>query len=322
MFTQILVMLACLLLNTFPAWAQKQLVDRVVAVVNDEAITQSEMDVYLRPLYEELRQQYGGEELAKQLDEVRLKLLNQMIEDRLVFQDAKTRGITVDESEIDEVVEETKKRFSSDTEFENMLIGQGYNLNELRESFHRQIAVRKLQDMQIRSQVVVSPQEIEDYYKNHQSEFAEEEAVKVRSVSIRKNEDAVKKGIIDENAKKEIETIEKRIRGGESFEKLAQEFSEDANAKQGGMVGWVKRGAMLPAIDKNLFELQVGGISPVLETSVGFHLFKVEEKRTSRIPPLDEVREKIRRILFQQEAQARFKEWMEQLKNRAYISIR
>jgi len=322
MFRRFFLILACFFLSSLPAWAQKQLVDRVIAVVNDEAITQSEVDFYLRPIYEQLRKQYEGEELIGKLNEVRLKLLNQMIEDRLVFQEAKTRGLTVDETEVEEMLEETKGRFPSENEFENAILSQGITMSDLEESFRRQISIRKLQDMEIRSQVVISPTEIEEYYKSHQSEFAEEESVETLSITIRKSEEASKKGLVDEAARQKIDQIEKRILGGESFEKLAQEFSEDANAKQRGSVGWVKRGVMLPSIDKALFELKEGGISPVLETSLGYHLFKVEEKKVSRIPPLDEVRDKIRTILFHQEAQARFKDWIEELKNRAYISVR
>lgn len=316
---------AILLLSTVPVWAeeqQRQLVDRVVAVVNDEPVTQSELDFYLRPLYEELKQQSEGEELARQLNEARLKLLNQIIEDRLVYQEAKTQGINVDESEIDALVEELKGKFHSETEFEKMMAQDGYSLTELRERYRRQIAIRKLHDVEIRAHVVISPREIEDYYKNRQSEFAEEETVKVRSITVRKEEETVAKGLTDEPAKKKIEAAEERIRGGESFEKLAGEFSEDTHAREGGLIGWVKRGEMLPVIEKALFSLQVGGITPILETSSGYHLFKVEDKKVGRIPPLEEVRNKIHGILFREEAQKRFDDWMNQLKTRAYISIR
>lgn len=322
MFRKILSITTLFLLNAFPAWAQRQLVDRVVAVVNDEAVTQSEVDVYLHPLYDQLREQYQGEELARQLNEIRLKLLNQIIEDRLVYQESKARGITVDESDIDHLVEDTKSKFPPAADFETTLASQGYTLTELRENFRRQIAIRKLHDIEIRSQVVVSPQEVEDYYKNHPSEFAEEESLRARSVTIRKSEEAVKKGLTDEAAKQKIEAIRKRILEGESFEQLARELSEDANAKEGGMVGWVKRGSMLASIDGALFELKAGGISSVLETSMGYHLFKIEEKKTSRIPPLEEVREKIREMIFREKARKRFGEWMNQLKTQAYISIR
>lgn len=317
-----LYILGFMLLVLSPAWAQKQLVDRVIAVINEEAITQSELDIFLRPLYEDLRKEYEGEELMRQLNEVRLKLLNQMIEDRLVSQEAKTRGITVDESEIDELVREFKVRFPSEQEFEKTIASQGMALSELREMYRRQQSIRKLHDMEIRSQVVVSPREVEEYYKNHSSEFSEEEKIKIRSITIRKTEEAAGKGILDEAAKQKIDSIEKRIRAGEAFEALAQEFSEDNHAQEGGMAGWVKRGEMLASIDESLFELKAGAISPVLETSAGYHLFKIEEKKTGELPPLEEVRMKIHHLLFRQKAEKRFKEWMEELKARAYISLR
>lgn len=303
-------------------WAQKQLLDRVVAVVNEEAVTQSELDLYLRPLYEELRQQYNGDELARQLNTIRLKLLNQIIEDRLVFQEAKARQIQVTEEEIDDRLQEFKKQFPSEEEFEKALAGEGFTRAKLHERYEREIAIRRLHDLEIRSRVVVSPLEVEEYYKAHPSEFAEEEQVRVRSITIRKSPEAAGKGGTDETARAKIDSVEKQIWQGESFEKLAREFSEDSYASEGGAVGWMKRGETLPEIEEAVFGLAPGGISPVLESSVGYHLFKVEEKKAKRVPSLDEVRERIRDLLFRREAQKRFAEWMEDLKRRAYISVR
>ena len=317
-----LLVLALVLLSPGPVWAQKQLLDRVVAVVNEEAITQSELDYFLRPLYEELKKEHEGEALARQFNEVRLKLLNQMIEDRLVYQEAKKLGITVNEGEVDAMVAELKSRFPSDEAFEKELAGQGTTLAKLREQYQRQIVVRRLHDMEIRSQVVVSPREIEDYYAQNPSEFAEEEKIKIRSVTIRKSEETADKGIVDEAAKAKIESVDSRIKAGEAFEKLAQEFSEDANAEKGGSAGWVKKKELLPSIDEVLFQLPAGAISPVLETPAGYHLFKIEEKKVSRIPPLEEVKEQIRGVIFRKKAQERFETWMNELKSRTYISVR
>lgn len=323
MIKRVLPLSLLVLFWAVPAQAQqRQIVDRIAAVVNDEAITQSEVSLYLRPLYEQLRQHAQGEELAKQVNEVRLKLLNQLIEDRLVYQEAKARGINVDEAEIDGMIEELKDKFPSVAEFEKALLQDGVTVNELRERYQRQIAIKKLHDLEIRSHVVVSPQDVEEYYKKRQSEFAEEESIRIRSITVRKTEEAENKGLADENAKKKLETIEARIKTGESFEKLAQELSEDTNAKEAGMIGWIKRGEMLPSIESVLFESQPGAITPILETSAGYHLFKIEEKKVGRVPPLEEIRDKIRNVLFHEEAQKRFEEWMNQLKSRAYISIR
>ena len=317
-----ILILGFLVLGAVPVWAQRQLVDRVVAVINDEAITQSEMEIYLRPIYEDLKQQYEGEELMQQLNETRLKLLNQMIEDRLVFQEAKTRGLTADESEIDEQVAKLKSHYPSEVEMEKEMTSQGYSVAELRENLKRQILIRKLQDMEVRARVVVSPREIEAYYKAHSEDFTEASKIKLLSITTRKSKEAEEKGLADEAAKKKIESVSDRIRKGEPFERLARDFSEDAHAKEGGQVGWVQKGELLPVIEESIYELKEGSISPVLETPGGYHLFKVQEKSPGRLIPLEEAHLKIQSLIFREKAAKRFKEWMEELKAHAYISVR
>lgn len=314
--------LVFLILGSLSASAQKQLVDRVAAVINDEAITQSELEMYLRPIYEGLRQQFEGEDLMQRLNETRLKLLNQMIEDRLVFQKAKAMDLKANESEIEEEVDRLKKRYPSEEALEKEMASQGYSLSGLRENIRRQILVRKLQDIEVRSRVVVSPREIEEYYKSHISEFEQELRMKLLSITTRKSKEAEEKGLVDEVAKKKIQSIETRIRNGEDFASLARQFSEDSHAGEGGQVGWVRKGEFLSSIEKALHDLNQGAISPVLETAAGYHLFRIEEKDPGKVSPLNEVREKIRTILFREKAEKRFKEWMEELKAQAYISVR
>ena len=322
MLRKALLFVGALLPLGVPGWCQEQLVDQVVAVVNEEPVTQSEVDAYLRPLYEELSKQYEGKELVRQLHQIRLNLLNQIIEDRLVFQEAKAQGIRVDESEIEEEIRLLKKRFPSEQKFEEALAKQGLSLAELRDRYHREASIRRLHDIEIRSRVVVSPQEIDEFYNNRRSELAEEEKLRVRSLTVRKSEEVIQNGMTDEEAKKKIERIVERIQKGESFERLAWRFSEDPHGKTWGEIGWVKRGEMLPAIDEVIFELEKEAVSPVIETANGYHLFKVEEKTGAEIPSLEEARDRIREILFREEAQGRFREWMSDLKTRAYISIR
>lgn len=312
-----------LLFTSSFAWAQKQLVDRIVAVVNDEPITQSDLDRYLLPIYKDLKEgQQNEEELARQLNEIRLRLLNQIIEDRLVFQEAKTRGIAVEESEVEQVISEFKKQFPSEEEFEKTMMREGFSVGEIRENSRRQLIIRKLHDMEIRSRVVVSPREIEDYYQEHLHELSEREQIKLSSITVKKSEEAQLKGLADEGAKSRIEAIEKRLRAGEDFKKLAEKFSEDSRAKEGGMMDWLKRGEMLSSLEDVLFKLKVGEVSPVLETTSAYHLFKIEDKKASFTPALDDVRGKVYEILFQKKAREKFKEWMDELKSRAYITIR
>jgi peptidyl-prolyl cis-trans isomerase SurA len=112
----------------FQNLARAELLDRIVAVVNDEPITQSELDILLRPIYDEYKMEFRGEELVTQLNEVRQKLLSQLIEDRLVFQKAKELGIEADAMMIDQKINTFQERFGNAIEMEDALRSQGYFL--------------------------------------------------------------------------------------------------------------------------------------------------------------------------------------------------
>ncbi|MDD5217203.1 MAG: peptidylprolyl isomerase [Candidatus Omnitrophica bacterium] len=305
-----------------PLAADAQLLDRVVAVVNDDAITQSELDVLMRPIYEQLRQEFQGEELFRRMVEVRRKLLNQIIEDRLVYQAAKAENIEADEAEINEMMTEFRNRFKSDEEMDGALKEQGLNRESIRDRLRRQSIVRTLHDREVRSKVVVSPVEVEEYYKTHPEDFTEKEQIRIRSITIKKSDEARAKGLKDEKAWEQIQALRKRILKGEDFGELAARYSEDVHASEGGIGGWVDRGEMIPAIDEAIFKLKNGEVSEVIETAMGYHIFKVEETKEGHHLTLEESREKIFGYLFHQKSQARFNEWMKELKKDAYISVR
>ncbi|HXV28495.1 MAG TPA: SurA N-terminal domain-containing protein, partial [bacterium] len=175
--------------------AETQLLDQVVAVVNEEPITQSELDMLLRPIYENFKNEYNGRDLYRKLNDVRRKLLNQLIEDRLVYQEAKKLNIQADEADIERRIEKFKSRFSTAAEMDEALRRQGMTLTFIRDRFRRQAMIENLQDQQVRSKVVVSPGDIETYYAEHSDEFAQSEGIKLRTITLKKSEEAREKGM-------------------------------------------------------------------------------------------------------------------------------
>ena len=309
-----------------PAFAQAatqtQLLDQVVAVVNDEAITQSELDILLRPIYEQYKNDYKGEKLIGMLNDARQKLLNQLVEDHLVFQEAAKQNIKVEEDEIDGEMEEFGKRFPNAQAMEEALRKEGLSLTDMRERLRRQTMIRRLHDLEIRSKIVVSPLEIEEYYKNHPEEFSKQERIRVRSITVKKSEEAREKGLTDEPAKDKVEGLRKKVLKGGDFGHLAQEQSEDSHSKEGGLSEWVERGAMIPAIDDVIFKIKPKEVSEIIETPMGYHFFRVEERQEGEKLTLDKARDEIFGKLFHEKTTARFREWVTELKRNAYISIR
>lgn len=299
-----------------------ELLNRVVAVVNDDVITQSELDVLLRGVYEQYKHEYSGRKFMEMMEEARQKILNQLIEDRLVYQEAIRQEIEINEKEINKEMEAFENRFGGAKEVKKLLESERMTEKELREKIEKQALIRYLHDIEIRSKVVVSPLEIEEYYKNAPEEFSSLERVRVRSFTIRKSEESREKGLMDEEARLEIDEIYNRIQAGEDFSLVVKDSSEDSYADGGGMGDWINRGEMIEAIDNAIFQTKIGIVTDIIETPIGYHFFKVEEKEKGGQKTFEEVRDQIRMNLFLKKSRLRFDEWMEELKRNAYISIK
>jgi parvulin-like peptidyl-prolyl isomerase len=307
---------------TLQAAQEERLVDRVVAVVNNEVITQSEFDSVFRPVYQQIQQAYQGPDLDREAQDVRLKLLNQLIEDRLVFQEAKKLGVKVDDSEIQEELAAFKKQFKNEADFQEQIQMEGIKIKDIEERLRERLSIEKLHDAFIRGKVVVSPSEIEKYYKENPGEFAEKEKVEAWIITLPKNPDAISKGTMDEAAKKQAEKLAKILKKEANFEEIARKYSQDSHAKDGGHLGFIEKGSLVGNIEQALFSLPAGSVSDVLETEQAYHIFKVGQKSPPRQKTYEESKDQIREFIFRKKAHERFVQWMEELKKKSYISIR
>jgi len=318
----IFLLLIGLLCSPLAYTAEQELLDRVVAVVNDEVITQAEMDTFLRPIYEQYSKEYSGEGLVKAINEVRQKILSQMIEDKLVYQEAVRQGIEVKDEEVEKEFQDFKSKLEKPEDLDMMLEREGLTLKALRERLKKQAMVRQLQDREIRSRVVVSPTEVEDFFKNNPDQFQVKERIQVRSLTIKKSEEARSKGLTDEKAKQRIELLQQKIKLYRNFDQIVKDFSEDSLAKQEGLGDWIERGAMIESVDEVIFNTPVGQMTGIVETPIGYHIFRIEAKEPAKSRTFEEVKDQIGGYLFQQESNERFRSWMEELKKSAYISIK
>ncbi len=301
-------------------FAYSETVDRIVAVVNDEPITQSELDALLVPIYSQYRSAYSGEEFIAKVNEARTNLLNQLIEDRLIAHEAKRLDVKVAEEEVEAQINEVKRKFPSEEEFNLFLENQGVTLDKLYKRYEEQIAIRKLHQYEVRQKIVVSPLDIETYYNENIEDFTEKEKLKVKTIMIKKSEKEEDEGV--DEAKIKIEKIINEIRQGASFSDLAKQYSEGMNAEEGGDLGFIEREEMIPEFDKVLFDLSVGELSPILETDVGYHVFLIEAKQEKKVRPLSEIKDEIYNIIFKIKSKERFEKWTQELKQNAYISIK
>ena len=316
MFKKIFILCCCAL--TICSLSYAETLDRIVAVVNDEPITQSELDVFLLPIYEQYKEAYSGPEFVAKMNEAQVSMLNQLIEDRLIVQQANTLGVEVSDDEIDAQLQEIKNKFPSESDFQKFLEAQNITVDKLRKRYKEQIAVRKLHAYEVRQKVSVSPRQIEEYYEEHLDDFSDKEKVKVRTILIKKK--AFDTDVDPSRAL--IDKIVSDLEGGVSFEELAKQYSEGMNNAEGGDLGFVEKGDLIPAFDDVLFSLSVGERSGVIETEMGYHIFVVEAKQERKEKNLSEVKEEIRGIIYREKMKERYESWIQDLKEDAYISIK
>jgi len=300
-----------------PLCAEAQVVNRVVAVVNDEVITQQDVDQLLGVLYAQYTHAYKGEELLKKMEEVKGDILNQMIEDKLVLSRAKELDIRIREEEINDKMESVKGEFPSEKDFYNMIEMQGITVANLKDRYRDQIMMRKLIDFEVKGRVAVLPSEIAAYYEGHRKEFKQNKKYKVRHILIKAEDD-----VGFELAMVEAQDIYKSIKAGGAFVEFANKYSQGPNKEDGGDMGYIEEGEMLEELDRVIFALNSGDVSEPVRSGLGYHIFKVEDIEASGYFSFKDAQAQIKDMLLQKKFKEKLREWLEELMSKAYISIK
>lgn len=316
-----------------PLWAALDRSDanRIVAVVNDEIVTQSELNRALVPVYLQLQATLSPEELSQEMEKLRRHVLDQIIDEKLMLQEAKNPrpvelakgrigtppALTASEAEVEEMLQEAQARFPMPEAFEEALGQSGITLEELKERFQDQVIIQKLVGREVRSRVSVSPAEVTAYYESHKQEFVTAPAAQVATLVIRPKE------TVDiPRAFSQAQDLHRQISAGADFYELARKYSDGFNAQMGGRMGYLEKGKNLKEIDDVIFHLKAGEISPVIKTPAGFHLFRVESVRPSHQATLEEAQTQIKYKLGSQKSAQRYQQWIAKLRAESYITLK
>ncbi|MCX7816250.1 MAG: SurA N-terminal domain-containing protein [Syntrophales bacterium] len=296
------------------------IVDRIVAIVNNEVITLSELNAAFEPYLKNIDQSLRGTEREKLVDEGKKAVLNQMINTKLIEQEAKKSGITVKDEEVMGAIRETLKRKNiSLEEFVVMLEREGETLDGYKKEIYNQILRQRLIGREIRAKAVVSEEEIGEYYRVHREDYEGKEAVRVKKIFL----PAPAEGETREDIKRQIYDIYQKILAGESFEVFASKYALSPElAASGGDIGFVERGTMIPELEKEVFSLRVNEVSRVIELSHGFYILKVIDKRGAGLKPFQEVRNEIIQKIEEMKTNQLIEKWLNELRKKSYVEIR
>jgi peptidyl-prolyl cis-trans isomerase SurA len=289
--------------------------DRIVAKVNSEIITLSSVNERVELLKQKMREDYhGGEEEI--LDEA----LNAIVEEKLQLQEAKKKGLEVDDSAVEAAVNDIEQKNGlQEGQLATMLESEGRSMESYKNHIRDQILVSKVVRFELGSRVNISERKITKYYHNNQKDFWEPAKVRVRHILILTEE-----GLSADKKKEKyllVKNILREIKGGRDFAAAAKEYSEDISASEGGDVGFIEKGKMVPEFENAVYRMKEGAISDIVETEYGYHIIKVDKVLAGRTLPLKDVKNKIKFILSSKKQKSAYEEWMDELKKSAFVEI-
>lgn len=286
-----------------------------MAVVNDSAITLSELNIATAGLGDI---KGDDKEKRQKIIETKSKVLDQLIEKKLVEQAANKAGITVSEKEIDNAIEDVKRQNNIGQEdLLSALARNGLTFKEYREQLKDQIRQVKFINKEFRANVRVSDEDVEAYYKQNRDKFSGPAMYRIRIISFLLSGQGKGK-----DAEKKAKDILAMARKGADFTKLASAYSEGPNVKDGGDLGYISPGEMDAAVEKAGGGLNIGEISDVIKTPTGFHIIQLIDRRKAEPKPVAAVLDEIKNIIFQKIIDERYKLWLEEMMKKAYIEVK
>ena len=293
------------------------LLDRVVAVVNKEVITWSELYKMMENEAADQVRALKEEERLKIFKDSEAAFLEKLIDIKLQIQEARRLGLDVTTEEVTEAVENIKKKYSlTDNALEESLKKEGLSFEEYKKRLSEQIVISKVVSQQIRNKVVVSEEEVKKYMEANKESFTDGETFKIKQIFLGRPKDDADIKVIEDRAS----IIIQRLKAGEDFSILAEEYSEDLSGKLGGDLGFIKKSQMAKEFIDALNSMKVGEFSNPFRTEKGLHIIKLEEKVAAL--STDEARESVLKQLTESQFSERYKSWIKGLREKAYIVIR
>lgn len=304
-----------------PAFASARVVDRVVAVVNDEAVTWSELEDGMSPMLRKIETINDPIERENQRQKTLRRGLDDLIGQKLVSQEGIKLRVTITGDEVTTYLERVKSSQKWDDERLRMyLTSQGIGLPEFRQQVRQQLLRQKVIRSAVGARIRLSDSDLREYYKEKLTKANADYEIEAAHIALPVAKDA---SPTDEAAvRQQAAEILARAKGGEDFAALAKQYSRAPGAENGGRLGVFRRGLIDPTLEKALFAIEAGEVAGPVRSAFGYHVVKTIAKKRVPPAPFAESKDALRRELQDKKLQEELGKWIEELKKKAFIDIR
>jgi peptidyl-prolyl cis-trans isomerase SurA len=297
-----------------------RVIERVVAIVNDEIILESELEQFVAPQYR--GPDPGTPEGKKPWEEAKRKALDAMIDGKLVQQQAVELKLTVTPEEVDRAVEQIKtQNHLDDSQFAQALQAQGFTMDSYRKTLRKQILELKVVNQAVRARVSVGDDEVRAAYKQNERSMAGDRQSHLRQILIGVPEHASADEV--ERKRRVAQKVMELAHSGTSFTELAKQYSDDEATKAGGGdLGLVGKGVLVETLDDAVASMESGDVRGPLRTERGWVVLQLVERKAGDIKPFDEVKEQLRKQLLEEQTDKAQQAWLKELRKKAHIDVR
>jgi parvulin-like peptidyl-prolyl isomerase len=278
------------------ALARAEVVDEIVAKVNDDIVTKSDLETEEQGALQELYRRFSGTELDKQVAEAKKEMLRHLVDRRVLIQRA--------------------AHIFDMTKMQELLADQGMTLADLKTRLVEEFAPQQVIRAEVAERIAVSEKDARAYYEAHTADFDVPAQATVREIVVKASDS-------DRESKRQAaEAVRAKVaEGGTDFAAVAADVSDAGTKKAGGLLGTVKKGDLAEALDKAAFTVPVGEVSAVIEAGYGFHILKVDARIDEALKPFDDVKAEIETKIQNERFATEYKNYMKKSWTEATIWI-
>ena len=309
----IICMAICFCLIRTYTFAKPVLIDSILAVVNGEIITYSDLVIREKRV---LGKNYASKDITTDAREsIRERILQDLIDERLMIEEAERIKISPTEEEVENHLDQIKREngFESDEAFDAALSKDGLTRQDLEKNIHEDLSLLRIHQRVLHQPVQVTDREIEEYYD--QEWTGNQEGTRVEISHIFLGDHPITE--IEQKAKKIFQAWEE----GQSFAQLVSQYAEDPSQKEGGYLGWFYEKDLRPEFAEAIKGIPPGDMAGPVKTDAGHHILFLSERKNMGLEKGSPIWEKIKETLIERKKADNYETWMERLRRKATIEV-
>lgn len=301
---------------TAPRGRAAHVVERIVARVNSEIITQTQYEREKAQLRDELAQQYSGPDLDAKVNDESKNLLRNLIDQSLMVQKAKDEDVNV-ETDLIKRLDEIRKQDNLATieDLQKDAEQQGVNWEDFKDRIRRQLLMQEVISRDVGSRIIITREDARQYYNQHKEDFKSAGIVHLAEILV-----STDKHKADE-AETRVKAAEAELKGGAKWSEVVKKYSDDPTADQAGDIGPMKTASLAPSIAAAIDKLDINQYTDPIQIRSGYLILRLLERFSPGIPTFEEVEPRVQEVLYNQRMEPKLREYLTELRNDSYIFL-